>query len=360
MLRWFAVLSVLLAGLTALAVADATRVLPLRYAEAPLLAAYLGGLSAGQRTPETARRDLATRLVQADGRRVAQGDLVAAYATQAESYPQAAPGTRLPLPVGLSQPPVALPRENALLARGTAEALDALGELLVLLDRPTPMIRIEVRLVGDTGSGTDRRGDSLEAANGGTSFQTAGPGAGVGEMLRWSLQPLDGLYGRSRNADRQRGVTAATVTTLSGVPAALQVGQLLPVFLTTVGQDAFGGRQVTTRTELLFTGFELYVLPRLSGRDEVTMWLRPTVSEWTGTVTSPHGDQLPLTETLLVETQVRIRSGDTLAIGGLDRVSETRASAMGGALSEDDRQAREQAVMLVTPNIIWPLDDGAD
>ncbi|HWD41831.1 MAG TPA: hypothetical protein VG944_23525 [Fimbriimonas sp.] len=65
------------------------------------------------------------------------------------------------------------------------------------------------------------------------------------------------------------------------------------------------------------TGVRLSVLPRVGGDGNLTLELRPRISLLTSFTTVPGGGQLPQTSTRFAQSTINMKSGQTLAIGGL-------------------------------------------
>jgi type II secretory pathway component GspD/PulD (secretin) len=337
------------------------RVFELRHADAQQLAALLGG---GRPDHSAVTEQWANELMQRAVRLASQSQ---AYEVPTHWYvftgllppelpdPPAASWARvLDLPQ-LAQPPVALPGRNALLARGTPEELDRLAEVLALLDRPSPMVNVEVR-VEDV---------PLHVLEGyGVDFRVWGDGAEVGSLsnapagdvlLRWGRGRAEIVTALAHEADQAHTTTGLNATTTSGMPVEVAFGQVLPYFTAQVWYDDFGRRHIDYWPEAVFVGLQLWCLPVVTGADLVRLTLRPTFSYAAGTVTSPRAETVPVVTYQAVATTVTVPDGEPLILGGMTRLREDASRRFAGLLRDVRVRDSSHPVMIVTPHILRPV-----
>lgn len=342
----------MVASAIGLARADSVRTIPLRYADARAVAAYVSGLcpDAEEVLEITARRFVTDTIEKAIRR--ADGQTGRWHSTASASP---APGaTRLPLAWaldGLVQPLVPLPAENALLARGTPEAIDALLEVVRLLDRPGPMVTVQVRLLEDMALAETDWLAAPDLDSGELAVSHERPLPPSSRHFRWGVLRAQAVAAIEEGRGFSRATTGASVTSLSGAPGLLSVGHAVPVFRTQIGYDDAGNRVTETTPSALFIGLELLVVPRVTAGDDVVMRLRPTLTSWAGQVMGPGEALYPVTRRALAETEVRVRCGESLAFAGWEEAASDWFTS--DCLGVDYRQAGTRAVMLVTPSIIW-------
>jgi type IV pilus assembly protein PilQ len=133
-------------------------------------------------------------------------------------------------------------------------------------------------------------------------------------------------------------------------------------YLTTTQTDT-----TTTQTvEFLDTGTHLVFRPYISPNDMIRMELYPRLSSATVTpVTTPSGQPItiPNEHTTEVFTNVRVRDGETIVLGGLfqENTSITRRNVpllgdipiAGNAFKgQDDKLLREEVIFLLTPTVV--------
>src|SRR5581483_4822594 len=101
----------------------------------------------------------------------------------------------------------------------------------------------------------------------------------------------------------------------------------------TFTQNVQFGLNAYTGFTTIDVGTKLEVTPRVSGNKEITLSVKPEVSEVVQYVTGPLGQQLPVVGRRTTETEVILASGETLMIGGLlreeDKNSGTQVPFLG-------------------------------
>lgn len=116
-------------------------------------------------------------------------------------------------------------------------------------------------------------------------------------------------------------LSAPSILALDGHAAVILIGSKYPILSAeTVGTDT-----TTVSTSLDYyqeIGIQLKVVPKVTANNEIDMIIHPSVSDISGTVSanSPSGVQLasyPILQTREAETNVSMRSGDTIIMGGL-------------------------------------------
>lgn len=331
---------------------DTTRVVTLNFADASVMASYIGGVAPGGSYSRAAAETFARNTIGMGVQRLPAGEGQYVWNAEGRSYPNEGGGRALPTPAELSQRPVALMQQNALLLRGTPDALDQTEELIRMLDKPVKMVNIELKLVDAPEEQVDEWGLDFVALGPNLGVGSVGnaPAAGVG--LRYGIGNLQALLGLDRRRSRGNTVTGANVTTFDNTPATVSFGETIPFFVSHVTYDAFGNRHVDTEPYSIFAGVELFVHPRLTGNDTVTMRLIPTITEAAGAVTAPDGSSIPITSTLLTDTEVRVRDGESVVIGGFNRLNGSQIDRFRTLLGEKTISQSSNPMLIVTPHII--------
>ena len=123
---------------------------------------------------------------------------------------------------------------------------------------------------------------------------------------------------------KARTLSAPRILALNNQEAAIMVGTKFPII-----QSDTSGQSASTSTSLEYyenIGIQLNVVPQVCADDYIRMLVHPAVTDQTGTAsartTSGIGEGIPLTEypilsTREADTQVIIKSGETIVIGGL-------------------------------------------
>ncbi|MBD3176745.1 MAG: hypothetical protein GF320_16310 [Armatimonadia bacterium] len=267
-------------------------------------------------------------------------------------------------PEGLHQA-LALVEQNAIMLRGTPDAIDETLEFLRLIDQPAPMVRIELQAIS-TPEVFDR-GNALQWIGFGSNAQITGRAGSLGSGNNLSLAFGDIALAYDAFVSRSRGYEDQTVSimTESGLPAYMGVRNVEPNFIPIRSYDRFGN--IVTTYDVIYSTTEtsLLVLPRVNADDSVTMLLSPRFSRQVGTTGPPGGTGFPIIESLDAGTMVRVGNGQTIAIGGLRRVRVDRqwqGGAVAAGMIPEIRQTVtvENVNLFVTPHVYRPEDDSIE
>ncbi|MSR70004.1 MAG: hypothetical protein EXS17_06645 [Phycisphaerales bacterium] len=152
------------------------------------------------------------------------------------------------------------------------------------------------------------------------------------------------------------------VTCLNRQRASVEVGERVAYVTSTVSQTS------TTQTvNFLDTGIILHFRPFISDDGMIRMELMPSISDYKlrqiGLPTSPTYTEVPDENKQEIRTNVRVRSGQTVVLGGLfsDKIVTQRKQVPGlsevpflGGLTggQGDQVQRKEIIFLVTPTVI--------
>jgi type IV pilus assembly protein PilQ len=296
-------------------------------------------------------------------------------------------------------PPQVDERTNTIFYRETRSNIDAVRKLLVQIDKPTKQVMIEARLVEvtanprqsyginwagvvgsstsaqtvaygapattttGTGSTVATRGFALGDANNNNFFGSLGHLA-LGQFAILSVPQLSATM-RLLNEDSDAEFLAnPRVVTADNQQAKIEITRNQPVpqlnFNEQTATAVFGGFQ-----DKIY-GNKLFVRPSVNKDNFITLAVKPEISNKVGdqpfvfagaTVTSP------IIDTRTLDSNVLIKSADTLAIGGLlqDEVTKARNKVpilgdvplLGYFFSERlNARTKRNLLVFVTPTII--------
>jgi len=250
------------------------------------------------------------------------------------------------------------PRTNSLIVTDTLERRDRIRRLVEQLDARTAQVMIEakifdVRITTLTELGIDwefgLRGNSVvidTPSNAGTLTAT-GRTALDAATLQATLQ--------ANAADTDTNILSAPrITTLDNQEARILVGSRIPVNLL----DENGN----TYTELYDVGIKLSVTPHVNSVNEITLDVRPEISEMSRTPAPGLEFQVDTTE---ASTTLLLQNGETGVIGGLLR-RKTESVEQGVPLlssipvlgllfkSTSDSDELRELLIFVTPHLVRP------
>lgn len=299
-------------------------------------------------------------------------------------------------------------RSNTLIITDVRENIDAVRQLVTLLDQPEPQVEIEARIViatrnfsrdlgvqlaalvlsnGRAGSISTVPGSQLAGGGGGgatqntTGFRPGGIPVGVGLEPNNSLLSsipntviglTTGIFGSAQisaliTAGEAKGqaktIATPRITTLNNRPAQIESGSQIPVTTIQPGGAGAGGTLIAT-TEYVSVPLRLAVTPQIT---DVGTVLLNVVAENSTAVTA--GGFAPAISTQRMQTQVMVPDGGTTVVGGalLDSERETQDRTPGlsrvpllGNLFKRKGVFRDSTELLffITPRIYRPDFEG--
>jgi general secretion pathway protein D len=273
---------------------------------------------------------------------------------------------------------------NALTVKDTPERIDAASRLLAAIDKARPEVIIDVELL---------EVDRTRLQEYGLQFASPGsPGinGGVGIAPDTSTTPptislqtlrnltqadvlfanLPNLYYRLLKTDSNtRTLANPQLRTMEGITAQARFGEQVPVPVTTFSPIAAGGLpiQPTTSFDYRNIGVNIDITPRTHHEDEVTLTLRVAVQAISGTGFGG----LPTFANREINTQIRLRDGETNMLAGLIRDEERRVldgipglsdlPVIGRIFGHNRTEINQSDIILtLTPHIIRVLDVSED
>jgi type IV pilus secretin PilQ/predicted competence protein len=274
-------------------------------------------------------------------------------------------------------------RTNTLIVTDTRKNLDDILALVEALDRQTPQVMIEARIVETSRNFlrqlgvrlgaqytrfTDLRFPNRVAVGGGIASDTgnflvdlpAAVGAGSGGAIAFSLAGasniLDIQLSALESSGRGKIISNPKIATLDNTEALIQSGVRIP--FETVSAEG-------TQTEFVDASISLKVTPHVTPDGFISMKIVATKNEPDFSRTSAGG--APTITTREATTEMLVKDNDTVVIGGLYRrtIQSTREGVpwlsrvpVLGWLFRNTRKQddNEELLIFITPRIIRPSD----
>lgn len=283
-------------------------------------------------------------------------------------------------------------RSNTLIITDVKENIDAIRQLVTLLDQPEPQVEIETRIVIANRNfsrdlGVQLSALALNSSRGGAASFSTLPG-GTPNVVPGAPQPATGgstlganlantviglttgIFGTAQisaaiTAAESRGqakiVATPRVTALNNRPAQIESGQQIPVVTPQTGAGGTGGALVFTTT-FVSVPLRLSVTPQIT--DAGTVVLRVT-AENNSVNTAVAINGTPGIDTQRMQTEVLVPDGGTTVIGGVLADNETdlqnRTPGLGsipilGNLFKRKQTTRQtnEILFFITPRIYRP------
>ena len=241
--------------------------------------------------------------------------------------------------------------QNALLLEGPRDGLARAEAVVASLDVPARQVVFEVR-VADVTPADDSSTIGFEF--GGMDAQGR-PSAGSATYAfpRGTLA-VNAKLNAMVVSGRAQILATPRLVALNNREADLLIGQTYPIVYST---SAFGGQEV----QFVDVGVKLRLTPTIGADGSVTADLHPEYSEIEGFAA---GD-LPIIANRKIDSTLRVRSDETIVLGGLmrDVSSETITKLPGlgdipilGAFFRNKaaRHQRNEIVFLITPHVVEP------
>jgi len=268
-----------------------------------------------------------------------------------------------------------VPKQNALILRGTPDQMVLAQKLLGDIDKPEPEVVVDiavlqvsrdrirtlgvnpptsasVALVPGTNSGGGSGNltiNSLQALNA-TNFQVSIPGASLTMLMSDSDTKL---------------IQNPEIRALDNQKATLKIGDRVPVATGSFGAAAGGGSVsalVNTQFQYLDVGVNIDITPHIHSDHEVTLKMTLEVSSVSGTQ-NIGGISQPIIGQRRIEHETRLQDGEVNLVGGI--LEDTETNSLSGypwltkvpilkyLFGQENKERREnEIVFAITPHIV--------
>jgi type II secretory pathway component GspD/PulD (secretin) len=247
-------------------------------------------------------------------------------AAQQEGYISAYAPLQHLLPEGLT-PPVAFAPLNALIVQGPPEAIEEFRKLVEMLDVRVPQIMVEAQFVEMRVDDARKFGIDWSWISGQTTVDVTGIASGGNIAVSYSKGKFTSLLQTLLTNNRARVINAPRLATMNNQAVTFSSNRTFFYFTTetVIQPPGFAGSQVVNSQVLnvlpVVTTFT--VLPQVNGDNSITCNVTTVITDISGFVTSPTGQQIPETATTALPTRLRVENGETIVMGGFIRKSVT-------------------------------------
>lgn len=246
---------------------------------------------------------------------------------------------------------------NRIVLVGSADDLARARDVLEKIDVPRKQVAIDVVITEITSSGSKDLGIEWTWSEIGIT-ESNPSGIGFGKFTRQGMS-ITGTLSALIKEGKANLLAQPNISVLDGECADILIGDRV-LYPKLVGYNQIGSPIFDKAEEKV--GIYLQISPRVVGNDEIVLTLYPQVSLITGYLRTQAGDY-PQISTREARTTVSVKSGSTLAIGGLLRDNEIVNIAKFPVLSEipivgnlfrHSKKTRERTeiVILLSPRIV--------
>ena len=160
------------------------------------------------------------------------------------------------------------------------------------------------------------------------------PGNKIGELLfeKLSGEKFEAVLKAMETTGDVNTLSAPHIMTLNNQEASILVGQKFPLLKSTVSTET-GSITGSTLDKYQDIGIQLNVVPQISGNDSINLIIHPAVSSYTTTVKAVSATgavmaEYPIILTREADTQILVKDGETVAIGGL--ITDKKSTSVTG------------------------------
>ena len=261
---------------------------------------------------------------------------------------------------------------NAIVLRDTVDKVKVAERIIRTNDKARGEVVIEVELLQiDTGK-LQELGVSLSDYRVTQSLQPNPIGVSDLRFLNqgnWILQLPSIIYDFVKNSSEAQLLASPQVRISDGEQASLHIGERVPIPVTTFNTAQTVGGNIVPITSFQYQdiGIRLDLEPRLHHNKEISLKLTVEVSNLSGFVPGPGGQQQPVIGTRTIESTIRLKDGETNFLAGMIRTDETNTDTGIPGLSEipvigrlfskkKTEKSRTDLVLTLTPHIVRTPD----
>ncbi|MCI0656417.1 MAG: hypothetical protein L0170_05030, partial [Acidobacteria bacterium] len=227
-------------------------------------------------------------------------------------------------------------RLNAITIRDTPERVQVAEKIIESNDKAKSELIIDVQLLELNRNLLQNLGIDLTGASGGSGKSlTIGYTAGttvplnnlglLQQLGNYALGPIPSVIINFLRTDADAKVLAKPQLRVSeGEKASVKIGDRIPIPTTTFNTATTGGSVFAPITSFTYqnVGINIDVEPRVHHNKEITLKLKVELSNVAGVVSAGGGVSQPIIGTREIETQIRLKDGETNLLAGLIREEE--------------------------------------
>lgn len=252
---------------------------------------------------------------------------------------------------------------NRVLMQGTPGDLAAAEGLLTQIDEPLRQVLIEAKVIEVSKDDLKRLGHSLLAQRNESSL--SGDLTEASEVFNLAFDTFTDLARRFkitvdtlRTENVGRTLVNPKIAVQDGKTGWIISGEKVPV--------ATRDKEGLVSYQYVSTGIILAVTPRVGHDRSISLWLMPEVSNISGWVGDPNSSAVnaaPIIDTREIMSEIRVRDGESILLGGLQKDEKIIARAktpllgdlplIGGMFRKKRESTRtSELVIIITPRII--------
>jgi len=271
-------------------------------------------------------------------------------------------------------------RTNAIVAYGTDSDLKTLGELINLIDRPLPQVRIEAIITQVQLEDNESRGiDSFnldynltgaDSVVGGNEINTSGT-TEAGSSIAMSLKDfsLDLVLKTAESQSNVRVLSTPIIVVSHNQEATINVSQSRPIVTSSTSSLNNASNNTRSSVEYRDIGIQLTVKPLIGSDGTVQMEVEQLIEDVLGEV-EIDGNEQPIIGKREATSYLSVRDRDVIVLGGLQENRQKAGNGsleglgdlplIGGLFSSKRREyTRTELIIFIQPTILTNPSDAA-
>lgn len=265
---------------------------------------------------------------------------------------------------------------NAIMMRDSADKVKVAERLIQAIDKSRSEVVIDVELLQINTTKLRELGVSLSAYQVQQTLDLGGEDVKLHisdlEFLNqgnWALTIPNFLYDFVKQNGNAQLLAKPQLRISEGENAKLHIGDRVPIPVTTFNQSQTVGSNIVPITSFQYqdVGIKIDIEPRVHHNREVTLKLKVEVSNIASFVEGTGGQRQPIIGTRTIESNIRLRDGETNFLAGLIRTDESDSEVGIPGLSEipilgrlfskrSTQMQRTDLILTLTPHIIRTPD----
>lgn len=261
---------------------------------------------------------------------------------------------------------------NAIVLRDTADKVKVAEQIIESNDKSKAEVLIDVELLQiDTNKmrelGLDLSTNSITSSLdlGGENVPLRLSDVEFLNQNNWVLTVPDFIFNFIKSSSYAQTLAQPKLRITEGEKAVFTIGDRVPIPTTTFNTSNVSGSNIVPVTSFQYqdVGVKIEIEPRVHHNEEITLKLRVEVSDISGTVQGSGGQEQPVIGTRTIESNIRLRDGETNFLAGLIRTNETFGERgvpgfseipLLGRLFKNVRgdRTRTDIVLTLTPHIV--------
>lgn len=265
---------------------------------------------------------------------------------------------------------------NAIVLRDTADTVKVAEQIILSNDKAKAEVVVDVELLQINTNKLQELGMSLTSNQIGLSLDTGGDNVPLRlsdlefiNQNNWILTVPDFLVDFVKTNSEAQTLAQPKLRITEGEKATLTIGDRVPIPTTTFNTSNVAGSNIVPVTSFQYqdVGIKIEIEPRVHHNEEVSLKLKVEISNIASFVEASGGQSQPVIGTRSIESNIRLKDGETNFLAGLIRTDESQSEngipglsdipVLGRLFKRTSNEVRGSDIVLtLTPHVIRRAD----